>query len=579
MQDYIWENYKIWSEDLFFDIETRNELKNIKNNLEEIEDRFCKFLDVGTGGLRGVIGAGTNRINIYTVALITEALARFIETEGDNAKQRGVCISYDSRYKSYDFALITALVLANHGINSYLYKTLHSTPQLSYALRKMNCIAGVMITASHNPAKYNGYKFYGEDGAQMPPVNANKLIAFCKEIGDIRTLSWMSEEEARNSNLLKDVPESVDASYFKMLEGLSLNKDIVKKHHNLKIVYTPLHGAGYIPVTEALANLGFSNVKTVSEQALPDPNFSTVVYPNPEEESALKMAMDLATEEKAELILATDPDSDRLAAAIAVPEGGYRILSGNQMGILLMDYILETKAAKKILSDKSFVATTIVSTRLVHQIAAAYNVKLFEVLTGFKYIGELIKKYDDTGELDYQFGFEESYGYLIGTDVRDKDAVAAAAIFAELTAVAKENNENLAQRLERIYKKYSYAAERTVYIDLEGLEGIRKINSALDSLRDMKDAAFPSLKIKAIRDYQKGERLDCDSLKIEKLLLPVSNVLLYELNGMNWVCVRPSGTEPKLKIYAGSYHKDQKICEADLAFNAAVFEEKIRSLL
>lgn len=575
------QNYTLWSQDPYFDEATRAELLALTDE-KEIEERFYRSLEVGTGGLRGILGAGTNRINQYTVAHITEGLASFIDECGQEAKDRGVCISYDSRHRSPEFAEVTALVLAAHGIKSYVYKTLHPTPMLSFAVRHLNAVAGVMITASHNPSKYNGYKFYGEDGGQMPPESADKVVAYANQVTDFRQLKWLSKEEAIEKGLFNYIDESVAEAYYKMLLGLSINPEVVKKQKDLKIVYSPLHGSGYVPVKRILGDLGFEKVYIVEAQALPDSNFSTVSYPNPEEREALSMAIQLASQEQADLVFATDPDADRMGAAVRLANGEYQVLTGNQIGLLLMDYILSAKADTGKLPEKSFVATTIVSTRLVHRVAKFFGVKLFEVLTGFKYIGELIKNLDENGDMHYQFGFEESFGYLAGTDVRDKDAVVASMLFAEMCADSAEKGENLALRLENLYKKYGYGEEKTVSITLEGMEGIAKINHAISTLRNQKTATLNGLNIKAVRDYKTGERsvfAQDGSVQVEKLTLPSSNVLLYELGEEDWVCVRPSGTEPKLKIYAGVYDNDVARCQEKLKDFGTRFADEIKKHL
>lgn len=575
------QHYALWSKDPYFDEQTRAELLALTDE-KEIEERFYRLLEVGTGGLRGILGAGTNRINAYTIAYITEGLAKFIDECGEEAKARGVCISYDSRHRSPEFAEITALVLAAHGIKSFVYKTLHPTPMLSFAVRHLNAIAGVMITASHNPSKYNGYKFYGEDGGQMPPESADKVVAYANQTTDFRTLKWLSKEEAIEKGLFHYMDDQVSEDYYKMTLGLSINPEIVKQQKNLKMVYSPLHGAGYVPVKRILTDLGFEQVKIVEAQALPDATFKTVAYPNPEEREALSMAIDLAQKEQADLVIATDPDADRMGAAVRLADGSYQVLTGNQIGLLLMDYILSAKSEKGILPDQSFVATTIVSTRLVHRVAHAFKVKLFEVLTGFKYIGELIKNLDEQGSMHYQFGFEESFGYLAGTQVRDKDAVVASMLLAEMCAVSASKGENLALRLEKLYQKYGYGLEKTVSITLEGMEGIAKINQAIQTLRQNKTAHLNGLTVRAIRDYKTHEKTLFTAegnTQVETLTLPTSNVLLYELGEDDWVCVRPSGTEPKLKIYAGAYASDESQCQAKLNSLSTRFVEEIKKHL
>lgn len=576
------QRYEEWKNDAFYDEATRQELANIKENDQEIKERFFQFLEVGTGGLRGILGAGTNRMNIYTVSHITEGLARFIEEEGEEAKKAGVCISYDSRHQSQIFAEQAALVLAYHGIRSYVYPSLHPTPMLSYAVRYYKAKAGIMVTASHNPAKYNGYKMYGEDGGQMPPESADKVIYHTRSIKDLRSLKWLNKEEAIKKGLFQYIGKEVDEAYYKMALELSISHEVVKEQKDLAIVYTPLHGAGSVPVCDLLSRLGFENIAVVEEQRLPDPDFSTVDYPNPEERSALELAIHLAKEKKADLVLATDPDADRLGAVIRLADGEYKVLSGNQIALLLMDYVLSAKKKKNSLPEKSFVCTTIVSTRLAHRIAEAYQVKLYEVLTGFKYIGEKIKKLDEFGDESYQFGFEESYGYLVGTAVRDKDAVTAAMLFAELAAVCASQGKNLHEKLEELYRKYGYASEKTISITLEGLEGMQKIQDALAHLRTRQYHLGKELPVLRLRDYQKSISLtlqEDETWKEETLCLPKSNVLLYDLPHQTWLAIRPSGTEPKIKVYIGSYAQDPEQAEKYRDQYLSAFETCVREAL
>lgn len=573
--------YETWCNDPFFDEKTRQELLAISNDHQEINERFYKFLEVGTGGLRGILGAGTNRINIYTVSHITEGLARMLLKQEDFKKEAGVVISYDSRNMSKEFAKQTALVLAAHGIRAYVFKNLQATPILSFAVRYYKAAAGVMITASHNPAKYNGYKMYGSDGGQMPPKLADEVLASMAEIKDLRELKWATEEEALRSGNLQYIGEEVCAAYQDLLISMQINKEALKLAEDIKFVYTPLHGTGAEPIMRIFKTLNYKGAEILKEQAMPDGNFPTVKYPNPEEKEALQMAIDRAKEIGAELVIATDPDADRMGVALKNDEGEFEVLTGNQIGLLLLEYILSAKQETNCLEKDSFVATTIVSSRLVQKIANFYDIKFFEVLTGFKYIGELIKDYHDTGKLKFQFGFEESYGYLANPAVRDKDAVSACMLFAEMLCSAKLKNESLFTRLEKLYQKYGYGLERTVSITLEGQEGILKIQNALNKLRELDNLTLDHTVISAKSDYLNSIREDYNhnQKQVSKLLLPKSNVLLYELEGMDWVCVRPSGTEPKLKIYAGSYARERSVCEAKLAKHASNFESLIKSLI
>ena len=430
----------------------------------EIEDRFYQDLQFGTAGLRGVLGAGTNRMNVYTVGRAADGFARYIEELGEEACQRGIAISYDSRRFSPEFAALTARIFVGHGIRVYLSDELRPVPMLSYAIRHYNCVGGVMITASHNPKQYNGFKAYGEDGGQLPPEAAGVVSRYMAAETDLTGLlsRVISQEEAEKSDLYVVIGEELDRDYTDMLLSLSISQDAVKRHHDLKIIYTPLHGSGNKPVRRVLKELGFTNVLVVPEQEKPDPDFSTVAVPNPEVRSALQLAIDLAEREGADLVIATDPDADRTGVCVRTSDGDYQILTGNQIGLLLMDYILGAKKASGTLPEKSFVVTTIVSSKLTRAIARYYNVELYEVLTGFKFIAEQIKERDEEGDMHFQFGFEESFGYLAGRDVRDKDAVVASMLIGEMAALAADANETLYDRLLKLNEVYGYAAEATV---------------------------------------------------------------------------------------------------------------------
>lgn len=552
--DTMHQTYQMWATDPYFPDWVREELQGLSE--EEIQDRFQESLQFGTGGLRGILGAGTNRINLWTIAWATEGFAEYILQQGESAVRKGICIAYDSRRLSRELAEVTALVLTKHGIHVRLFPELAPTPVLSYAVRYYQAAGGVMITASHNPAQYNGYKAYGPDGGQLPPAAADVVIEAMRKITDVRTLTWMDRQEALDSGLLEYVPSQLQEDYFAMLSSLSISRDLVQKHADMRVVYTPLNGAGNAYVRRVLAESGLQSILVVPQQEKPDPDFTTCPYPNPEDRAALQLAIDLAQQEEADLVLATDPDSDRMGACLRMPDGSYRVLTGNQIGMLLMDYILSAKQERGILPPNSFVATTIVSTRLVHRIAEQYGVKLYEVLTGFKFIGELIAKRDEQGCEHFQFGFEESYGYLAGTSVRDKDAVVAAMLLVELAATCAEEGQNLADRLESLYQKYGYGLEKTLSFTLEGVAGVQQIQTLLQSLRKEVQPEWAGLPIQARRDYQSRVRIAWegeDHPTEYALHLPTSNVLLYELEGMDWACVRPSGTEPKLKVYLGCY--------------------------
>lgn len=570
--------YEFWANDPFFAEEIRNELKAINGQTEEIEERFYKYLEFGTAGLRGIMGAGTNRLNVYTVSLASEAFARYIDTLTQEEKQRGLVISYDSRHNSKNFALKSALVFAKHGIPVKLVDELRPTPMLSFAVRFYNCIGGVMITASHNPGKYNGYKAYGQDGGQMPPEAANRIMQEMAKISDIRTLEWLDEQEAMKKGLLTYVGADLDAAFDKMLLQVQIDKEVVKRHADLKIVYTPLCGCGNKPVNRILKAIGFNNVYTVPEEQEPDGDFAGIPYPNPEEACAWERAIKLANEVSADLVIATDPDSDRTGLLIKRKDGTYQIVTGNQIGILLMEYILSAKRASKTLQDNSFVVTTIVSTALASKIAANYGVKCYQTLTGFKYIGEKIKQYHETGLETFVFGFEESYGFLAETEVRDKDAVVACMLLAEMAAKAADEGKDVNDLLIELFEKYNYGKENVFSIVREGMHGQAQITSAMEAIRNGEvKLNFPSLDLVELEDYEKQNVQDYASGTNRKLVMPVkSNVLRFRFsNGLDFVAIRPSGTEPKLKVYCAAYARTQ----AEAADKAKQMEDTMRATL
>ncbi|MBP3266110.1 MAG: phospho-sugar mutase [Clostridiales bacterium] len=564
--------YKIWSTDPFFDETTRNELLAIADNSTEIEDRFYKDLEFGTGGLRGIIGAGTNRINAYTVAKASAGLADYIVSNGEEAKERGVVICHDSRHFSPEFAQVAAQVFANAGIRVYLTDELRPVPMCSFSVRYFNAFAGVMITASHNPPKYNGYKVYGEDGGQVTEAAAAAILQNMEKYADVRTTKMADFDEALAAGTIKRFGPEVDIAYTDMLKELVIDAEAIKRQANISVVYTPLHGSGNKPVRRILKSIGLNNVYVVPQQELPDGAFPTVKTPNPEDPAALSMGIELAKKVGADLVFGTDPDSDRLGIAVRTKDGEYKALTGNQVGLMLLDYILDSKKKLGTLEDNSFACTTIVSTKLCKAVCEAYGVELQETLTGFKYIGERIKVDDEFGNKHFQFGFEESYGYLSGTSVRDKDAVVAAMLVCGMACQSQDMGETLIDRLYRIYNKYGYGFEQAVSFTREGKEGLEKIRNGMASMRaeleackTAEDAAklIGGPKPVAVRDYQKGIRYDFSegTVKTSELTLPKSNVLLYELGGdkgLDWACARPSGTEPKLKIYFGVYDKDEK---------------------
>ncbi len=593
--DYMKE-YEFWSTDPYFDEGTRKELIAIKDDVKEIEDRFYRDLEFGTAGLRGVLGAGTNRMNVYTVAKASEGLAKYILSEGEEAVKRGVVISYDSRHFSPEFAQITAQVLAANGIPSRLSDELRPVPVLSFSVRYFKAFAGVMITASHNPSKYNGYKVYGEDGGQVPPEAADAVLSNIEAISDIRTIRMMDIDEAKAKGLVTSFGPEIDEAFTAMLKKLVVDQNAIDKQADMSIVYTPLHGSGNKPVRRILEAVGFKNIHIVKEQELPDGSFPTVSLPNPENPEALSMAIELAKKTDASLVFGTDPDSDRIGAAAKVVENGevkYKCFSGNQMGLMLLDFILDAKKNLGTLPENSFAVTTIVSSKLVKSICDYYGVELQETLTGFKFIGERIKLDDEFGNKHFQFGFEESYGYLSGVDVRDKDAVVAAMLICNMAAASFEKGETLADRLDHLYEKYGYGVEQTISCTLEGKEGIEKIGKCMVELRteltNCKNLAeakslLGGASVVAVRDYKESKRyIFTDSgVEIEEITLPKSNVLLYELGGnkgIDWACARPSGTEPKLKIYMGVYDSDEKEAKASFETIKGQVEGYVKSKL
>ena len=570
--------YEVWSTDPYFDEATRAELAGIASDEKEIEDRFYKDLEFGTGGLRGILGAGTNRMNVYTVAKASAGLAGYIVSSGEEAMKRGVVISYDSRHFSPEFAEIAATTIAAYGVRVRLSDELRPVPMCSYAVRYFNAFAGVMVTASHNPPKYNGYKVYGEDGGQVTNEAASEILSNMAKYADVRTIKTMSLADAIDSGLVTRFGPEVDIDYTAMLTELVIDKGAIERQSDMSIVYTPLHGSGNKPVRRILRTIGFKNVSVVPQQEIPDGSFPTVKTPNPEDPAALTMGIELAKKTGASLVFGTDPDSDRLGIAVRTSDGSYKCLTGNQVGLMLLDYILDSKKSAGTLEDNSFACTTIVSSKLCASICKNYGVELQETLTGFKFIGERIKIDDEFGDKHFQFGFEESYGYLSGTSVRDKDAVVAAMLVCGMAAQSKDRGETLYDRLQGLFAKYGYGFEQAVSFTLEGKEGLEKIAGAMTAMRAELEACGTSEdasaliggpKVFAVRDYGKSVRYDFEDagVKTSELTLPKSNVLLYELGGdkgLDWACVRPSGTEPKLKIYFGVYASSEEDAKARL---------------
>ena len=545
------EEYKKWCEGKEFDEETKKELLSIKENEKEIEDRFYKELEFGTAGLRGVIGAGTNRMNKYTVGKATQGLANYILEQG--VEDKGVAISYDSRKMSKEFSLQTALILAANGIKAYLFEELRAVPELSFAIRELNCTAGVMITASHNPPKYNGYKVYWEDGAQIVAPRDKDIIKKVREINDFSTIKEISEEEAIKKGLLKYIGKEMDDKYIEKLKSLVLNPDIVKKQgENLKVVYTPLHGTGNTIVERLLKEIGIKNLYVVPEQKDPDGNFPTVEYPNPEDPRAFKLALELAKKVDADIVLATDPDADRLGVlAKDSKTGEYKDYTGNMSALLIAEYRISQMKEKDILSKNGMLITTIVSSKLAKVIAKEYGLEYIEVLIGFKNIGAIIRQAEEKNDKKYIFGFEESYGCLIGDYARDKDGLAAVMALCEAACYYKSKEKTLWDAMIDIYEKYGYYKETQVSIVREGVDGAKEISAIMENMRNKEINKIGEYKVLTFKDIEKDYQKDMLTQKITSTELPKSNILYYELEDNSWCCIRPSGTEPKIKIYIG----------------------------
>ncbi|NLE26123.1 MAG: phospho-sugar mutase [Clostridiaceae bacterium] len=544
------EIYKQWIEDPYYDEETKAELLAIKDDEKEIEDRFYKELEFGTGGMRGVIGAGTNRMNKYTVRKAAQGLANFVKNQEKSEKK--VAIAYDSRRCSYEFALETALVMACNDIKAYLFDELRPTPELSFTVRHLGCDAGVVITASHNPKEYNGFKAYGNDGCQLPPKESDDVIKEVESIKDISKIRCMKKEEALKQGLLEIIGKEIDDAYIDAVKKSGINPELCRKYgKETKIIYTPIHGTGNKPVRRVLKEIGFDDVLVVKEQELPDSEFSTVKYPNPEEKAVFNIAIQMAKKEGVELIIGTDPDADRVGVVVKDDQGEFITLTGNQIGCLLLEYILSQKLQNHDLPKNAFVVKTIVSSDLARKIAEEYKVEILDVLTGFKFIGEQIKLFHDTNKKKFLFGFEESYGYLSGTYARDKDAVVASMLVAEVYAWYKSRGMNLYQGLSELFEKYGYVREGVDSFTLKGKEGLEKINDAMEALRTMDIKKVGNKDIYVISDYKKQIKRNVKTNEDSKISLPVSNVLHFTMDPGFWFCVRPSGTEPKIKIYYG----------------------------
>lgn len=567
------ENYQKWLE--FTDLPDYLKDELVKMDEKTKEDAFYTNLEFGTAGMRGYIGAGTNRINIYVVRQATEGLAKLITTKGDEAKKRGVAIAYDSRHFSPEFAEDAARVLANHGIKAYVFESLRPTPELSFAVRHLNAFAGIMITASHNPAPFNGYKVYGSDGGQMPPADADALTTYIRAIDNPFTIGVADLETAKADGLIEIIGEDVDAAYLKEVKDVNINPDLIQRFgRDMKIVYTPLHGTGEMLARRALAQAGFESVQVVEAQANPDPDFSTVKSPNPESQAAFALAEELGRQVDADVLLATDPDADRLGVEIRQADGSYQNISGNQIGAIIAKYILEAHKQAGTLPANAALAKSVVSTELVTKIAESYGATMFNVLTGFKFIAEKIQEFEEKHNHTYMFGFEESFGYLIKPFVRDKDAIQAVLLIAEIAAYYRSRGLTLADGLDEIYQEYGYFAEKTISLTLSGVDGAAQIKAIMAKFRDNAPEQFNKTDIVLFEDFAKQTATD-KAGQVTQLTTPPSDVLKYSLEDDSWFAVRPSGTEPKIKFYIATVGQtlaeaEEKIANIEAEINAFV---------
>jgi len=545
------ETYQFWLEDAYFDAQTKAELKAIADDEKEIEDRFYRDLEFGTGGLRGVIGAGTNRMNVYTVRKATQGLANYILSQ--NGADKGVAIAYDSRFMSPEFADEAALCLAANGIKTYVFDALRPTPELSFALRKLGCISGIVITASHNPPEYNGYKVYWEDGAQITAPKDKEIITEVKNVTDYHMVKTMAKAEALKAGLYQVIGKEIDDAYMEELKKQIIHPEVITEMaEDISIVYTPLHGTGNVPVRRVLEELGFKKVYVVPEQEMPDPKFTTLEYPNPEDPKAFTLALKLAKEKNADIVLATDPDADRLGIyALDTKSSEYIPFTGNMSGMLIADYILRERKATGTMPENPALVKTIVTTNMADVIAKEYNVDLIEVLTGFKFIGEQIKFFEQTGVHNYVFGLEESYGCLAGTHARDKDAVVAVMCLCEVAAWCKKNGKTVWDQMLEMYEAYGYFKEDLYTVTLKGIDGSKQIAEIMNKLRSNPPKAFGDLEVVSMRDYQCDKVVNLITGEESTTGLPKSNVLYFDLTNDSWCCARPSGTEPKIKFYMG----------------------------
>ena len=569
-----WEQvYQQWLNEENIPENLKNELKDLNTDPEKCEDAFYAPLEFGTAGMRGILGAGINRMNIFTVRQATEGLARFMDTQDPETKRRGVAIAYDSRHMSPEFAMEAAKTLAKHDIPSFVFESLRPTPELSFAVRYFKAFAGIMITASHNPAAYNGYKVYGEDGGQMPPADADALTKYVRSIENPLKIDVLSDEEVAHSGLINIVGEEVDKAYLKEIKTVTINQELINEMgKELKLVYTPLHGTGKMLGEKALKQAGFEKFVLVPEQAVADPDFTTVKSPNPEEHSAFEYAIRLGEKEGADLLIATDPDADRLGAAVRMPNGDYQVLTGNQLGSIMIHYILEAHQQAGTLPQNASVLKSIVSSELATAIAEKYNTKMFNVLTGFKFIAEKIQQYEEDHSQTFMFGFEESYGYLVKPFVRDKDAIQALVLLAEVAAFYKKQGKTLYDGLQDIFEEFGYFEEKTISVTMSGIEGSGKIKALMAKCREQAPTEFAGIQVAQTEDFKELTRTFADG-QTEQLQTPPSDVLKYHLEDGSWIAIRPSGTEPKIKLYlATKATSSSEASEKIAAFEAVVNE-------
>ncbi|MBC9825737.1 phospho-sugar mutase [Carnobacterium inhibens] len=569
------DTYQLWENFNGLETELKEELISLKEDPDMLEDAFYAPLEFGTAGMRGIIGAGVNRMNAYTVRQATEGLARFMDSRGDETKKRGVAIAYDSRHKSPEFAMEAARTLGAHGIPAFVFESLRPTPELSFAVRHLNAFAGIMITASHNPSEYNGYKVYGEDGGQMPPKEADALTEYVRSVENMLEIEVLAQEELESQGLLKMIGEDVDSEYLKNVQSVTVNPELVKEmSKEMKLVFTPLHGTGKMLGKRALKNAGFESIYLVPEQAEADPNFSTVESPNPEEPGAFEYAIKLGKEIDADVLVATDPDADRLGIAVKTAEGHYEVLTGNQIASLMLHYLLTAQKKAGALPANGAVLKSIVSSELPTKIAESFNIQMVDVLTGFKFIAEKIKQYETDGSHTFLFGFEESYGYLVSPFVRDKDAIQALVLIAEVAAYYKQKGDTLYDGLKQIFHNYGHFKEKTISISMQGITGAEKIKALMVKFREEAPEEFAGIAVQYVEDFSSSKRTLQDGT-VETIDMPAADVLKYKLVDESWIAIRPSGTEPKIKFYIGACDDSG----VEIENKVILLEESIRSIV